>query len=274
MTRHFQHSGARAGWRAARRGFAPAMAARRGIYSGMAAMAALSLAACDIDLSGLDGVHRTVRGSGQLTEDVRTVRNVDGLLLNAPGTVYATIGDDESLVIEAESNLHRHLRVWAEGGRLRIEVDSGLRLEPTLPIRYHLTVRELSRLTAGGEGRIEVAGLRGRQLFVSSVGSGGIRLDDVVADGLSISVHGSGGVLASGRVGVLEASLGASGPLDARHLDSDEAAVTVAGSGTATVRVRRRLDANLSGSGSVLYYGSPVVWQSVSGSGEVRRVGN
>ena len=255
MTPRLQHTG-----RLARRGLAPALAA-------------LALAACDIDLSGIDGINRTVRGSGQLTEDVRTIRHVDGLLLDAPGTVHATISDDEGLVIEAESNLHRYLRVRTEGGRLRIEVDSGVRLEPTLPIRYHLTVRELSRVTAGRDGRVEVAGLRGQQLLVSSTGAGGIRLDDVHFDVISVSVQGSGGVSASGRVSFLEASLGASGPLDMRYLDSDEAAITVSGSGSATVRVRRRLDANLSGSGSVLYYGNPTVYQSVSGAGEVRRAG-
>jgi len=236
------------------------------------APAAMVLAGCNLDLTGIGSSGRTVRGSGVVIEEVRTIRNVDGLVLDAPGTAYVTVAERESLVIVADDNLLPYLRLRMEGGRLRIEVDSLMRLDPSVPIRYHMTVRELTRVTASADGRIEVSGLRGDRVLVSSGGSGGVRLDDVRVNRLSVSIHGSGGVRAAGRVPYLEASVADSGPLNARDLDSDEAAVTAAGSGSATVRVRRRLDANLSGSGSILYYGSPSVFQSVSGAGEVRRL--
>jgi hypothetical protein len=233
--------------------------------------ASLALTGCNLDLSGVNG-GQVVRGSGVVVEDALNIWNVSGLALDAPGTVYVTVGDRESLVIRGEDNLLPYLSVWTENGRLRIEVDRTVRLQPTVPIRYDLTVRGLSRITSTGSGRVEAEGLRGDRLLVSSSGSGGIQLDDVRVNRLSVAVQGS--VAAAGRVTLLDANLAGSGPLEARQLESDEASVTVAGSGSANLRVRRQLDVNLSGSGSVLYYGNPRVVQSVTGAGEVRRVGS
>jgi hypothetical protein len=252
----------------------PWTGARAAVRSSALALIALACAGCNLNFTGIDGLGRAVRGSGVVLEEARTIRNVNGLLLDAPGTAYVTVADSEALVIVAEDNLLPYLRVRMESGRLRIEVDSLLRLQPTVPIRYHLSVRELGRIRAAGDGRIEAAGLRGDRLLVSSGGPGGVRLDDVRMNRLTVSVNGSGGVRAAGRVPLLEASLGASGPFDARELDTDDAVVTIAGSGSATVRVRHRLDAHLSGSGSVLYYGNPTVYESVTGAGEVRRLGS
>jgi hypothetical protein len=235
---------------------------------------ALALAGCNLDLSGIGTPGAVVRGSGITLEEVRDLRNFTGIVLDAPGVVQVTIGESESVVLEAEDNLLRYLRTTVESGRLRIVVDSQARLQPTVPIRYRVTMRELSRVTAAGEGRIEASGVRGDRLLVSSGGSGGIRLDDVRVNRLSVAVTGSGAVRAVGRVPLFDASLGASGPIEGRDLDVDEAEVSIAGSGSATLRVRRRLDANLSGSGSMLYYGSPTVYQSVTGAGEVRRLGS
>jgi hypothetical protein len=245
-----------------------------GLPMGGLALALLALAGCNLDLSGIDAPATVVRGSGSAVEDERSHRSFSGILLDAPGTVQITVGATESVTIEAEDNLLPYLRTDVAGGRLRIVVDSQVRLQPTIPIRYRVTVRELTRMTAAGEGRIEASGLRGDLLLVNSGGSGGIRLEDVRVNRMSVSVHGSGVVRAAGRVPIFDASLGAAGPLEGRDLDVDEAAVNVSGSGSATLRVRRRLDANLSGSGSVLYYGNPTVHQSITGAGGVRRLGS
>jgi hypothetical protein len=236
---------------------------------------ALVLAAQACSMDGIGGIERptSIHGSGVAVEEVRAFRGASGLILDAPGTAHVTLGDSESIRLEIEENLLPHIELYVEGGRLRIGVDPRVRLRPTVPIRYHVTMRELGRVTAAGEGRVEAGGLRGDQLLVSSSGSGGVRLTDVRVSRLSLAVTGSGAVHAAGRVPLLDVSLAASGPFHGRELDADEAVASVAGSGSATLQVRRRLDANVSGSGSVLYYGTPDVTASVSGSGEVRQAG-
>lgn len=64
------------------------------------------------------------------------------------------------------------------------------------------------------------------------------------------------------------------GRVDTRELQALDAHVTISGSGTSTVRVRDRLVAVLSGSGSLRYFGNPVVTHTVTGTGRLERVGN
>ena len=55
-------------------------------------------------------------------------------------------------------------------------------------------------------------------------------------------------------------------------LASDEARVSISGSGNAQVQAYQKLKVSIAGSGDVRYAGSPEVSSSVAGSGSVRRV--
>jgi hypothetical protein len=238
----------------------------------LAVASTLLLATCGF-IGEIIEAGQPVRGSGVVLEEVRDIGGFTGLELTTAGTVYLEQGSREELRIEAEENLLPHLRTRVESRVLRIETVGGVTLQPTRPIRYHLTVRDLERISLPGSGAIQADELRARRLAVTLSGSGGIELRELVADALTVAVSGSGGVMMGGRVGTQDVALSGSGPFEARNLESNRAAVNVSGSGSATLRVRERLDATISGSGSVRYYGNPRVSQSVSGSGSVTRVG-
>jgi hypothetical protein len=55
----------------------------------------------------------------------------------------------------------------------------------------------------------------------------------------------------------------------AENLESREVNIDVAGAGSAIVNAKEKLDAEISGIGSVEYVGHPRVQQSVSGAGQV-----
>lgn len=236
---------------------------------------ALLLASCSVlnEIISESG-DSTIRGSGTVTEETRNVSGFTGIELATLGTLYVEQGDREELRLEAEDNLIAHLRTRVEGRLLRIETPSGVNLQPTRPVRYYLTVRDLDRLILSGSGSIEAENLRARRLAVTLNGSGGVQLPGLNAEALTVAVSGSGGLSASGRVTTQDLNLSGSGPFDGRELESARAGVNISGSGSATLRVRERLDATLSGSGSVRYYGNPRVNQNVSGSGSVVRVGS
>ncbi|CAN5875280.1 MAG: DUF2807 domain-containing protein [Gemmatimonadetes bacterium] len=215
----------------------------------------------------------TIRGSGVVREETREVSGFTGVELATVGTVHIVQGSREELRIEAEENLLPHLRTRVEGRLLRIETTNNVNLQPTRPVRYYLTVRDLDRATLSGSGSIQVEELRTRRLAATVSGSGGMELSGLNADALTLAVSGSGGASASGRVATQDVNLSGSGSFDGRNLESNRAGVNLSGSGSATLRVRERLDATVSGSGSVRYFGSPRVSQNVSGSGSVVRAG-
>jgi hypothetical protein len=231
---------------------------------------ALSAGACDVvTLPG-----SVVRGSGVVVEQDRNARGVAAVHLAAPGELRIVQGPAEEFWIQAEDNLIRHLVTRVDGRTLRIEIDHGVVLHPTRPIRYNLVVRDLERLVLSASGSAEVFDFSVPSLEVAVSGSGGLTLDGLYADAIVATLSGSGALDASGSVREQRLALSGSGPFRGRHLNSRRAEVRTSGSGSATVRVRDRLDAWVSGSGSVLYYGNPQVGRSVTGSGDVRRLGS
>jgi Putative auto-transporter adhesin, head GIN domain len=103
-------------------------------------------------------------------------------------------------------------------------------------------------------------------------GSGDIEATGIDADEFELHSGGSSDVALSGRAGRLLLDVDGSGDADVSGLKAREARVTVDGSGDVDVRADR-LDVRLDGSGDVRYHGSPVLKQSVDGSGDLTRAG-
>ena len=83
--------------------------------------------------------------------------------------------------------------------------------------------------------------------------------------------YGAGAVKTAGRVDSQVVDILGSGRYQAEGLESQEAKVDIKGSAEATVNVIERLDARITGSGSIEYIGNPTISQEVRGSGKLRR---
>jgi hypothetical protein len=87
-------------------------------------------------------------------------------------------------------------------------------------------------------------------------------------------IDGSGDVELAGEVAGQNIEIGSSGEYIGGDLHSKTAAVTISGSGDATVWTTESLDARINGNGSINYYGAPSVTSSGSGSGDVNNMGS
>ena len=236
-----------------------------------------------------------VRGSGQVVTQERAISGVDAVALEDIGTLTIEIGDQESLIVEAEKNLLPYITSDVEGGRLRIGVREGVRLRNTKPIRYHLTVRSLNEGSVSGSGDIEAAELAAPSLFLSVSGSGGmnvgtveadevrlriggsgnIRLDDLYAEDVDARISGSGDLTVSqGEITRQQVTVSGSGSYAAAQAVSAESDVEITSSGSARVHASETLNAQVSGSGTIRYAGQPAVQVSTTGSGTVRSIGD
>jgi hypothetical protein len=209
-----------------------------------------------------------------VVETSREVSGFTGVALRGIGHLTIEQGETESLLIKAESNIGRYLETRVEGRTLVIGTQSGVRLRPTRPIEFHVTLEDLDKLEISGSGEAEAGGIVADDLSITVSGSGGASLADLDADTLRVRISGSGNVDISGRVYDQELTISGSGEYRARDLESTEATVRVSGSGSTTLQVSDTLDATISGSGSVRYVGTPAVQSRVTGSGSVRQVGD
>lgn len=104
-------------------------------------------------------------------------------------------------------------------------------------------------------------------------GSGRITLSGAISGTLSSAISGSGRIEASGTAKILRASVSGSGRVAGFGLGVERCYTKIAGSGNVEVTAEKEIDAEISGSGTVLYKGSPDhISSHTAGSGKVRKV--
>jgi hypothetical protein len=210
-------------------------------------LAALAVSACSIVSD------RVVVGSGVMATETRPLEGVTGVSLETVGNGRITVGNEESIVIEAESNLLPLITTRVDRGTLRIAVGPRDGILPTETIRYTITVSRVDRLVLSGAGNLDVI--------------------DLGNDELDVDLPGSGNINVSGQVERLQVDITGAGNVDTAALAADDVSVAVSGAGSATVWARATLDATVTGVGTIRYWGEPVVSEDVSGVGQIVPLG-
>jgi hypothetical protein len=208
------------------------------------------------------------------------VSGIHRVRFRAIGDLTILQGEDERLEIEAHQAIRERVRTTVNGDQLEISFDNNWWdwVKPqfwniSTPIRFTLTVREMSALENGGVGKLVVNDFGSSRLEILQSGAGTVELRSLDAGALRVVQSGLGNISADGRVEQQHIIISGAGSYQAGRLESISAAVQVSGIGSATLWVRDTLHAQLSGTGSIEYYGSPRVNQAGSGLGSVRRLG-
>jgi predicted small secreted protein len=220
------------------------------------------LAACD----------QGTRGTGKVITEERTVSGFDKVNLTGNGEATIIQGDSESLVIEAEENILPLLESKVVDGALNLGPKDNSVVNPTRPIKYTITMKEINEIRTSGSGKINAAEIATSVLGIDLSGSGEVNVPSLIADTISLNQIGSGGVSIGGQVTDQIIIMSGSGDYDAAELDSRIADVRVSGSGKTILRVEDVLDVEISGSGRVSYYGDPFVTSDISGSGKLEQL--
>ncbi len=216
-----------------------------------------------------------VGGSGVVVSETRPVSDFNRVELNGVGELAIVQGETESLTIEAESNIVRRIKTDVQGGTLTIEFTEGIlgKVIPTEPIRYQLSVKDISGLALSGAGRIYSSQLATSNLELDVSGVGDIIIDYLQAGSLRVNLSGAGTIDLAGFVSDQDVELTTVGNYSAAGLQSQRASIKLSGAGTATLLVIESLQVEISGIGSVNYYGNPNVTSEISGLGKLNYLG-
>ena len=228
----------------------------------------LALTSC-----GLPVRYTTVRGTGNVITESRRVSGFDAVDLSGIGTLIIQQGDSESLEITAEDNLMPYLESRVSGSRLELGVQQFVNIQPTKDIVYHLTVIDLSAIETSGLGNVEMDSLSTAQLSIDISGSGNVKIGDLQAEKLNLDVSGMGEITIAGEANDQTVEISGSGSYQAGNLQSSITRVQISGSGNAVVWADEDLNVNISGMGTVNYYGSPVISSEITGAGKLVSAG-
>jgi len=181
--------------------------------------------------------------------DPRTVPAFTGVSNSGPLDVTVTVGQAQSVVVSGDDKYVPEVRTEVVNGELQVSMKSHT-FSNIHDLRVTIAVPQLTRYTMSGAGSTTLAHLAG--------------------DALTIDCSGAGSLKADGQVKSLKLDVSGVGSIDTRALSAQSANVSVSGVGSVKLTATDTLVADVSGVGSLTYYGHPKnVKKSASGVGSV-----
>lgn len=182
-------------------------------------------------------------------EQLRTVPAFTSIDNAGPLDVVVNVGQPLSIVVSAPDEYASQVRTDVVGGELRISMkDQSFHNLPEMKVT--IGVPALAKFAISG--------------------AGGSTLHHVTGDAFGIDCSGAGSVKADGSVRSLTLDVSGVGSIDAKSLVAQTAHASVSGVGSVKVHASDTLVADLSGVGSLTYYGHPRnVTRHSSGVGSV-----
>jgi hypothetical protein len=204
---------------------------------------------------------------------VRDVGGFDSVIFGTSGELIIMQGDQEALEIEAMASDLPNIVTEVRGTTLYIGREGpSFSFRPPL---FRLAMKTIAGLETHSSGKISAKDISTGSLRLQISSSGGISIDSLAANSLEVQISSSGSVSVAGAVEQQNIRLSSSGCYSAKNLASRTAKVNVSSSGSATLRVAESLEANITSSGSVRYYGNPPqVNGNVTSSGRLVRLGD
>ena len=188
-------------------------------------------------------------GAGVAATQARSLPPFTGVTLAGDNNVIVRIGGRQSVVVHADSNLLRRATTRVRSGSLVIGTAPG-NLNAKTPMFVTVSMPSLDRLTLQGDGNITVTGISSRSLTIVLPGSGVIHATGTTTR-LGVTISGEGTALL--------------GQLIARDVNAG-----LSGDGSITLTATHSLKASISGSGTILYGGTPPhVATAVTGNGTI-----
>lgn len=233
----------------------------------------------------------TIKGSGKLATKTVNTSDYDVVQLNGSIDVELVIGNEGTIKISGDDNLIDYVEVKVNGDRLNIQTKDNFSYMTKRSLKVIVPVKSISEVSLNGSGDIYTDNrLVLKNIAINLQGSGDINMDleapivrinlngsgdidlDVEAAVIDSKLRGSGDIVLTGSTDKLGVSVNGSGDFSGFRLATNDADVSVQGSGDAQVIAKEQIKAIAGGSGDVVYKGDPqIVDIKTSGSGDVRK---
>lgn len=164
------------------------------------------------------------------------------------GQVYIGHGNENMVVVAADSSVVSSVTTEVEGDVLKVRVKKNI--STTKPLQINIYARYFSSVLAGGIANVVIEDVNNIEEF-------------------HVNVNDSASVSAQGKVNKIKAIVSGNGKLQFQYLSSEECTVSVSGVGRAFVNAKKRITARAFGAGSIIYSGHPDVLKKVQGIGKV-----
>jgi citrate lyase gamma subunit len=198
---------------------------------------------------------RTVSGNKHVVTKERKLDSFSGVKVSSGIDVYLKQGNNESVTVEADENLHEYILTEVRNGVLNVYSEYNIRSAERK--RVYVTMKEVTsiRTTSAGDV-IGESPINSDNLDLSATSAGDIKIE-VNSKEIEIDISSSGDITLTGETDILKADLSSAGDLNAYDLKSREADISVSSAGDADIYVTERIRARASSAGDINYKGNP-----------------
>lgn len=216
---------------------------------------------------------KKIKGNGSITKEQRTVSSFSRVEVRGNIDVYLVQGEVKPVEIEGDENLIPYVELEQTGSKLVIKSKDGYNLDPSGDMKLYVTAPEFEQIEVSGACNIfsqsKINNDKNLQLSVS--GAGDVKME-VDAPRVEMKLSGAGKVNLKGETKSFNLDLSGASTAHCYELLAENTEVDISGAGTAEVYASVKLDAEVSGAGSIKYKGNAKdVKQHVSGAGSVSK---
>jgi len=198
---------------------------------------------------------RTVTGHGKVVTKERNLDSFTGVKVSSGIDVYLKQGNNETVTVEADENLHEYILTEVRNGVLNVYSEYNIREAERK--RVYVTMKEVNSVKTTSAGDvIGESPISNDKLELSASSAGDIKLE-VHVKNLDVDISSSGDISLSGETDMLRADLSSAGDLNAYDLRAREADISVSSAGDADVYASERITARASSAGDINYKGDP-----------------
>lgn len=214
------------------------------------------------------------RGDKNVIKKVFEIADYQKIKLSGICNVIYQQKENESpyLAIKTDSNLMEYVKVEVDGDELKVSLDK----PNSSPSKFEVYTnsKELVEVNLSGAGSFKaLEKVTVNDLKLSLSGTGSANFKDIEAESIECRLSGAGSLNLAGSGNYLRCNLSGVGSIKAEDFVVKDAKCSVSGVGSVYVQVENKLDAKVSGVGSVKYKKEPKeVIKSRSGIGSIKKM--
>jgi tellurite resistance-related uncharacterized protein len=220
---------------------------------------------------------KVITPSDNFTSENRNVSGFNSIEFSTFGKINIMQGDVESLNISGPDNLIPEISTTVTNNTLIIKTKQNITvttLDSAHMLTFTIVVKELGSLSVSGAGDVQIETLSTPSLTLSLSGAGRVTQNQLTTDNLNIHLSGVGGININGKATQATIDMSGAGGVEAADLQIQNAKITISGLGGATLWVSDQLTGDISGTGSVSYYGNPQTNTNSTGLGNFKSLGS
>lgn len=197
----------------------------------------------------------SVKGNGEVTEQVRQVGQFDQIKVSRGMNVYITQGSPAKVVVIADSNLHEIIETEVEGDVLKVTANENIRWAREKKVM--ITVEKLTGLEASsGANGYTQAKFTADNLELQATSGANLKME---VDAQYLKAHCSSGanIRLSGQAKEAELETSSGANLKGEELKVGQCRMRASSGGNVASTVIDKLEAKAYSGGNVVYYGEP-----------------